>query len=438
MKDTFIRESHFISYDERAELHTTVDKEEGQYLGHPTAATLRDGRTVYTVYPKGHSVGQIVMKKSTDAGKTWSERLDVPLSFSSGLEIPTIYRLEDAEGRSRLILFSGKYPFRMSVSEDDGAHFSELRPIGNFGGYSITSVIPLAPGRYMAFFCDSGAYIKGGVASKTLTYYTGDGPARLAKSYTYKSTDGGKTYPGIEERKEQETDSEGRVWTLCYESFCENELVEPDSSIYSIETTDGGLTWSSPRKICTHAPFEFNEPCAIISPDGGTIAVLIRTDNSYPDDNPLIPKTWTLHNKRMYKSYVITSTDGGETWSAPLELCDSLCGDRHAATLLPDGRVFVTLRDKRLGSDLENNWVGWVGSFEDMISGKPGDCRILIKRHFFTDTEFIPYDCAYPFIEKMYDGSLLLGSYGCWEKPEHHFILSTRLSAEDIAAIPHK
>ena len=49
-----------------------VDREPGQYLGHPTTVLLEDGRTMLCVYPKGHGRGAIVMKRSTDGGLTWS------------------------------------------------------------------------------------------------------------------------------------------------------------------------------------------------------------------------------------------------------------------------------------------------------------------------------------------------------------------------------
>ncbi len=48
-----------------------VDKEPGQYLGHPTTVLLEDNKTIITVYPKGHGRGAIVMKKSTDGGLSW-------------------------------------------------------------------------------------------------------------------------------------------------------------------------------------------------------------------------------------------------------------------------------------------------------------------------------------------------------------------------------
>ena len=45
-----------------------VDREAGQYLGHPTTVLLEDGKTMIIVYPKGHGKGAIVMKRSADAG----------------------------------------------------------------------------------------------------------------------------------------------------------------------------------------------------------------------------------------------------------------------------------------------------------------------------------------------------------------------------------
>src|SRR5512143_157243 len=54
--------------------HVVVDREAGQYLGHPTMVLLEDGRTIIAVYPKGHGAGAILMKRSSDGGKTWSGR----------------------------------------------------------------------------------------------------------------------------------------------------------------------------------------------------------------------------------------------------------------------------------------------------------------------------------------------------------------------------
>ncbi|MEM9721448.1 MAG: sialidase family protein, partial [Bacteroidota bacterium] len=102
----------FIDLDGDTEKHIIVDKEAGQYLGHPTTVLLEDGQTVLCVYPKGHGRGGIVFKRSKDGGKTWSERLPVPSSWETSLEVPTIHPVEDAAGNKRLIMFSGLYPAR--------------------------------------------------------------------------------------------------------------------------------------------------------------------------------------------------------------------------------------------------------------------------------------------------------------------------------------
>ncbi|HEY1052483.1 MAG TPA: sialidase family protein, partial [Prosthecobacter sp.] len=145
-----------------------VDREAGQYLGHPTTLLLEDNKTILTVYPKGHGRGAIQYKRSNDGGLTWSERLPTPKNWETSLEVPTLHRVVDAAGQKRIIMFSGLYPIRMAVSEDDGANWSELKSIGDFGGVvTMSTVISLkTPGHYMAFFHDDGRFIRGGNVEK--------------------------------------------------------------------------------------------------------------------------------------------------------------------------------------------------------------------------------------------------------------------------------
>ena len=93
-----------------------VDREKGQYLGHPTTVLLEDGKTILIVYPKGHGKGGIIYKRSSDGGKTWSDRLPTPQNWSTSKEVPTIHRVVGAKGHKRLIMWSGLYPARLAVS----------------------------------------------------------------------------------------------------------------------------------------------------------------------------------------------------------------------------------------------------------------------------------------------------------------------------------
>ena len=81
-----------------------VDREPGQYLGHPTTVLLEDGKTILCVYPKGHGRGPISYKRSSDGGLTWSERLPVPENWATSKETPTIHRVVDAAGKKRLLV----------------------------------------------------------------------------------------------------------------------------------------------------------------------------------------------------------------------------------------------------------------------------------------------------------------------------------------------
>lgn len=215
-----------VDLDRDSHRQVVVDREPGLYLGHPTTVLLEDKKSMIAVYPKGHGRGAIVMKRSTDAGLTWSPRLPVPGNWATSLEVPTIYRTVASDGTKRLIMFSGLYPIRMARSDDDGATWTPLEPIGDFGGVvAMSDVIRLNNGSYMAVFHDDGRFLR-------------NRGQRGAAVYVYK--------------------------TLSH---------------------DGGLTWSQPSEIATHPLAFLCEPCLIRSPDEKTIAMLLRensrTHNSF-------------------------------------------------------------------------------------------------------------------------------------------------------------
>jgi hypothetical protein len=196
-----------------------VDKEIGQYLGHPTTVLLEDGKTIITVYPKGHGRGAIVLKRSSDGGLSWSDRQPVPDNWSTSLEVPTLYRVTDRHGVRRLIMFSGLYPIRMAVSEDDGYTWTPLTPIGRFGGVvAMASVGLLHNGDYIALFHDDGRFLDG--SGQTTVF-----------------------------------------------------------KVYKTVSSDGGLSWSYPDVIATHPTAHLCEPGLVRSPDKRQLAVLLRENS---------------------------------------------------------------------------------------------------------------------------------------------------------------
>ncbi|MFV0444819.1 MAG: sialidase family protein [Planctomycetaceae bacterium] len=218
-----------------------VDREAGQYLGHPTTVLLEDGKTMLCVYPKGHGRGAIVYKRSTDGGRTWSDRLPTPENWATSLETPTIHRVIDADGKKRLIVWSGLYPARLAVSEDDGATWSELKPVGDWGGIVVMGCVEKlpTPGHYLAMFHDDGRYFSD--------------PA--------------------------------------------HPLTPPVFTLYKTFSTDGGLTWSQPEAILARSDVHLCEPGCIRSPDGKQLAVLLRensrTRNSFVIFSNDDGKTWS-------------------------------------------------------------------------------------------------------------------------------------------------
>ncbi|MEO6874967.1 MAG: sialidase family protein [Opitutaceae bacterium] len=201
-----------------------VDRDPAQYLGHPSTVLLEDGRTMLCVYPKGHGKGALVLKRSTDGGLTWSDRLPVPENWSTSQETPSIHRVIDAAGRKRLIVWSGLYPARLSISENDGATWTPLTPAGHWGGIVVMGSVAAvrgAPGHYLAWFNDDGRYIK------SVPQHT--------KQPVYK--------------------------------------------IYQTASADGGVTWDQPHAIESSLALLLCEPGFVRSPDGLQIALLLREDS---------------------------------------------------------------------------------------------------------------------------------------------------------------
>ncbi len=354
------RDYSIPTVDLAAETHRqiVIDREPGQYLGHPSTLLLPDNKTILIAYPKGHGRGAIVYKKSFDGGLTWTDRLATPDNWATSMEVPTLFRLIDPQGLPRIVMFSGKAGgIRVGYSEDEGETWSPLRPINtpgpSYGGIvAMGSMVELKDGSYMAFFHDDGRWLR-------------DPPEH---------PDGGRF------------------------------------EVYKVVSTDGGLTWSQPEIIAKHPLAHLCEPGVLRSPDGRQIAVLLR------------------ENSRQLNSFVIFSDDEGKTWSEPRELPGALTGDRHTAKYAPDGRLFISFRDRTHISPTKGDWVGWVGTYDDIVAGREGEYRVrLMDNHKGADT-------AYPGVELLPDGTFVVTTYGHWAAAEEPYIVSVRFKIEELDA----
>lgn len=387
-----------------------VDKEENLYLGHPTTVLMDDNKTMFTVYPKNHGFGQVVLKKSEDGGLSWSERLPVPDSWSTSLECPMIYKLKDKEGVERLFMFSGRFPGRMSYSEDLGETWTELTPMGDYGGIVFLScVVDMGDGEYMGLFHDEGHYIHGGCKTLIEVHRAGKDPSDYrTKLIMRDSPDGGKTWGSSYEHFVDTLEKEGDEWGKIYETVAGKRFVDDRFEVYTITTRDGGLSWSEPKMLVTHKSAKLCEPFLIKSPDEKEMLVLLR------------------ENSRKYNSFMIRSQDNGKTWSEPVELPGALTGDRHYGKYLKDGRLFISFRDMAEESKTKGDWVGWVGTYDDIVNLREGQYRVLIKKNHHGS------DCAYPGVEVLEDETIVTTTYGHWKEDEAPYILSVRFKLEEL------
>ena len=339
----------FIDFAQDFSRHIVIDREPDQYLGHPTTVLLEDGLSMWIVYPKGHGKGSIVLKKSEDGGRTWSKRQPVPESWASSQEVPTIYRIVDDFGRKRLFVFSGLYPIRSASSEDDGLTWSELKPIGDFGGIvAMSDIMRLKDQSYMALFHDDGRFLK-------------------------------------------------------------NSMIESEQFVvYAVYSYDGGLTWGQPKEVVRDDVAHLCEPCILRSSDGNQLCIILR------------------ENSRKYNSMVVFSDDEGKSWTKPRELPDVLTGDRHQALFLNDGRILISFRDMASNSPTWGDWVGWLGTYDDLVCGHVGQFKLRFMKNNKGS------DCAYPALELLSDQTIFTATYGHWKLNEQPYISGLHFTVDEV------
>lgn len=177
-------------------------------------------------------------------------------------------------------------------------------------------------------------------------------------------------------------------------------------------TADGGVTWSKPQVVASVAGRDPCEPFGFRSPDGAELCVLMRD------------------NQHKGRSLVMFSRDEGRTWSPPINTPWSLTGDRHMGVYNRDGRLVIAFRDKALNSSTLNHFVAWVGTYDDIRHGRPGQYRIKLLHSNAGG------DCGYPGMEILPDATIMATTYIKYRPgTEKHSVVSTRFKLAETDAL---
>ncbi len=178
------------------------------------------------------------------------------------------------------------------------------------------------------------------------------------------------------------------------------------------ETKDAGFTWSTPRTIADVEGKDLCEPFAFWSPEKDEICCLLR------------------ENTHKGRSMVVFSADAGESWSTPQDASWELTGDRHIGCYVGADRLFIAFRDQAVDSPTKGHFLGWVGTYDDVKNGRPGDYRVKLLHSYAK-----PWvgDCGYPGVAVMKDGTVLALTYVKYRDDDcKHSIVETRFTIDEL------
>jgi hypothetical protein len=176
-------------------------------------------------------------------------------------------------------------------------------------------------------------------------------------------------------------------------------------------STDGGFSWT-PWEVVLDVPgCKPCEPWLIRSPDGKQLLCIMRENN------------------RAMNAWMMASDEEGRTWSTARQLPAALSGDRYAARYTADGRLFVAFRDTAQESPTAGHFVGWVGTYDDIVAGREGQYRVKLLH------SNAGWDCGYAAVERLPDDTLIATTYIKYRPgPEKHSLVSVRLKLAELDA----
>ena len=183
--------------------------------------------------------------------------------------------------------------------------------------------------------------------------------------------------------------------------------------MWQSRSRDGGLTWERPTLFCQDVARgrDPDEPELLRAPDGEQMLCLFR------------------ENLRKGHSLMWVSDDEGASWSDLRETPWGLTGDRHKARYAHDGRLVVAFRDMAPESPSKGSFLAWVGTYEDIIAGRPGQYRLKLLHQHGPHTS----DCGYPGLELLPDGTFIATTYVKYRTgSEQNSVVSVRFRLDEM------
>ena len=229
------------------------------------------------------------------------------------------------------------------------------------------------------------------------------------------SEDGGKTWKEMEPLGEEfrcvmTFSSVIRLKDGTYAGFY-HRRTDGSLEVMQTITRDGGMTWSDPKVIADVPGKDPCEPFVFRSSDGEELYCLMR------------------ENTHKGRSLMMFSQDEGQTWSKPVDTPWGLTGDRHMGVYTPDGRLVIAFRDRALNSQTYGHFVAWVGTYNDIKQGNPGQYRIKLLH------SYAGADCGYPGMEILPDGTIVATTYIKYRPGKRkHSAVSTRFKIGEMDA----
>lgn len=375
---------------------TTVD-DSLDYIGHPDSVLLKNG-DILTVYPSGHGKGAVRSRISHDSGLSYTDEIkNMPASWQTSRETPTIYRLEFSDGTpDKLLLVSGNPDwhdgfgsiggFNFSLSDNEGESWSEFELcFGKKDGFNCLPIVALAS---LTRLKENGKFV-----DKWMGFFHN---SDFVNYKTVLSFENGKP-----------------KWSIPVPYFSEYRDIEKESNMCEVE--------------------------------------VIRSDYGKGDELCLISRS----NTKRCNSLISFSKDEGETWSEPVFAPSSLNGERHKADYTSDGRLFITFRSIERDSKklmkyaperaeqgwFSEGWVAWVGRYEDLHGQSEGQYRIKLA-HVCKEDKLEPQeasgdDTGYCGNVVLNDDTIVTSTYGTFGKRNADgtlktYVVSKRIRLKDI------